>query len=427
MNLLETQKMFGKIYFSTQNYGKSPETIFLHLVKNVGSSTRTTFRNYDIEGSKKTIAKILAWYFALCNRYNFEVDNIIWSKYPSICPRCLDEKCQCDQENLNDVDEDKLRAIVFENRFSMPKSINEWQLMFARIYPPKLDRDNLAGLQVKDIIASIYARIFEELAEVAECIALDSYCDPLKKEYLANELADVFAWINSLCNTLNYYYNTDEFNLQSIVSENYPDVCNKCSEPRCVCAKGDFALELSQKGIVGISHYDKLTKLANNSALQIILNKHLANEEKFYVFFIDIDNFGIFNKSYGQDVGDSVLSLVAHELSNSFNKHQIKGGVFRKGGEEFVVVSNTNNEEFAYYLAEDLRRAVESIDIKGIEEKVTISIGVAYCENGHGDEAIKTADTHMRDAKSSGKNTIRPEIDDLPRILEKYALKKIYA
>ncbi|WP_407545554.1 GGDEF domain-containing protein, partial [Acinetobacter baumannii] len=123
----------------------------------------------------------------------------------------------------------------------------------------------------------------------------------------------------------------------------------------------------------------------------------------------------------------SVLSLVAHELSNSFNKHQIKGGVFRKGGEEFVVVSNTNNEEFAYYLAEDLRRAVESIDIKGIEEKVTISIGVAYCENGHGDEAIKTADTHMRDAKSSGKNTIRPEIDDLPRILEKYALKKIYA
>lgn len=50
------------------------------------------------------------------------------------------------------------------------------------------DRDNLAGLQVKDIIASIYARIFEELAEVAECIALDSYCDPLKKEYLSNRL-----------------------------------------------------------------------------------------------------------------------------------------------------------------------------------------------------------------------------------------------
>lgn len=188
MDLLEIQKMFGKIYFSTQNYGKSPESIFLHLVKNVGSSTRTTFRNYDIEGSKKTIAKIVAWYFALCNRYNFEADNIIWSKYPSVCPRCLEEKCSCDQENLNAVDEDKLRAIVFENKFSMPQSINEWQVMFAKIYPPKLDRDNLAGLQVKDIIASIYARIFEELAEVAECIALDSYCDPLKKEYLSNRL-----------------------------------------------------------------------------------------------------------------------------------------------------------------------------------------------------------------------------------------------
>lgn len=57
------------------------------------------------------------------------------------------------------------------------------------------------------------------MAEVAECIALDSYCDPLKKEYLSNELADVFAWVNSLCNTLNYYYNTDDFNLQTIISE----------------------------------------------------------------------------------------------------------------------------------------------------------------------------------------------------------------
>ncbi len=392
----------------------------------MGSSTRTTFRNYDIEGSKKTIAKIVAWYFALCHRYNFEADSIIWNKYPNVCPRCLEERCQCDQENLNAVDEDKLRAIVFENKFSMPENINDWQVMFAKIYPPKLDRDNLAGLQVKDIIASIYARIFEELAEVAECVALDSYCDPLKKEYLSNELADVFAWINSLCNALNYYYNTNEFDLQTIIYENYPDQCNKCNEPRCVCARGDFALELSQKGIVGISHYDKLTKLANNSALQIILNKHLKNEEKFYVFFVGIDNFGSFNKAHGQHVGDLVLSLVAHELSNNFNKHKLKGGVYRKGGEEFVIVANTTNEEFAYYLAEDLRRAVESINIDGIDENVTISTGIAYCENGHGEEAIKSADSHMRDAKKAGKNTIRPELANLPRILEKYALKNIY-
>ncbi|EEY97651.1 diguanylate cyclase (GGDEF) domain protein [Acinetobacter johnsonii SH046] len=226
---------------------------------------------------------------------------------------------------------------------------------------------------------------------------------------------------------MNYYYNTDDFNLQTIISENYPDQCNKCNEPRCVCAKGDFALELSQKGIVGISHYDKLTKLANSSALQIILNKHLRNEEKFYVFFMDIDNFGSFNKLHGQHVGDFVLSLVAHELSNNFNKHKIKGGVYRKGGEEFVIVANTSNKEFAYYLAEDLRRAVESIEITDIEEKVTISIGIAYCENGHGDEAIKIADTYMRDAKKSGKNTIRPELDDLPSILEKFAVKNTYA
>ena len=416
--------MFGKIYFSSHNYGKSPESIFLHLVKNVGSSTKTTFRNYDIEGSKKTIAKIVAWYFALCNRYNFEAENIIWTKYPNVCPRCLEDICQCDQDHLVPVDEDKLKAIVFENKSSIPKNVNDWQLMFGKIYPPKLDRNNMAGLQVKDIIASIYARIFEELAEVAECVALDSYCDPLKKEYLCNELADVFAWINSLCNALNYYYNTDEFNLENIILNTYPHACNKCSEPRCVCAKGDLALELAQKGIVSISHYDKLTNLPNNSALQIILSKHLINEEKFYSFFMDIDNFGSFNKQHGQHIGDVVLAKVAHELLNSFYKHKIKGGVYRKGGEEFVVICNIQNEEFVYYIAEDLRRAVESLAVDGIDDKVTISIGVAYCADGNGEEAIKEADGFMRDAKASGKNTIRPQLENLAEILQKYAVKE---
>lgn len=58
-----------------------------------------------------------------------------------------------------------------------------------------------------------------------------------------------------------------------------------------------------------------------------------------------------------------------------------------------------------------------------MKKRLQIPIGIAYCENGHGDEAIKIADTYMRDAKKSGKNTIRPELDDLPSILEKFAVK----
>lgn len=415
--------MLGRIYFSTQNYGKSPESIFLSLVKNIGSSTRTTFRDYDIEASKLRIAKIFSWYFALCNRYNFDAANIIWSKYPNVCPRCLAEVCNCNPNNLNNIDTTKLQAIVFANQVLVPKNINDWQKMFEKIYPCRIDRDKMGKLEIKDIIASIYARIFEELAEVAECIALDSYCDSNKKEYLANELADVFAWINSLCNSLNYYYNTLEFNIENIVMTSYPDSCNRCREARCVCAKGDFAIELAEKGAVAVSHFDKMTNLANASALEILLEKYDSDSDPYFVIFIDIDNFGKFNKDFGQHTGDEVLKKVAQELYKVFFHHKLKGNVFRRGGEEFIIVCNSSNKEFVYYLAEDLRRAIEDIALS-VTEKITISLGIASSDIGSSSQVVQTADSYMQQAKSAGKNRISPVIDNFDEIITRLATQQ---
>lgn len=428
MDIKSAQKMFGKIYFSTQNYGKSPELIFLSLVKNIGSSTRTTFRDYDVDASKDKIAKIISWYFALCNRYNFDVENLIWSKYPNICPRCLSEICSCDSDNIKEIDAKKLQLTVLENKSLMPVSVNDWQEMFKRIYPCKVYENKVDMLQVKDVIASIYARIFEELAEVAECIALDGYCDHNKKEYLSNELADIFAWINSLCNSLNYYYNSQDFIIGDMIEEYYPNVCNKCREARCVCAKGDLAIELAEKGVIAISHTDKLTKIANASALQILLDRNDSEDSSFFIIFIDIDNFGQFNKDFGQHVGDEVLINVANTMVAVFRENKVKGGVFRKGGEEFVVLCNSITQKSAYFIAESLRRAVESLTLECDEtRKITISLGIASSQKeGSSLDVIRLADEHMRGAKQEGKNRIYPMIPDFEEAISGFVTREIY-
>ena len=49
---------------------------------------------------------------------------------------------------------------------------------------------------------------------------------------------------------------------------------------------------------------------------------------------IDVDHFKKFNDTYGHDVGDLVLKMVAHQIS------QVNGGgkAYRYGGEEFTTV-----------------------------------------------------------------------------------------
>jgi diguanylate cyclase (GGDEF)-like protein/PAS domain S-box-containing protein len=157
---------------------------------------------------------------------------------------------------------------------------------------------------------------------------------------------------------------------------------------------------------------DALTRLPNR--LQVDHDLEIAaaraSEEglRFAVAFIDIDEFGQFNKRFSQAVGDAVLAAVAQVLQASCRDVDT---VYRLGGEEFVALFPDASVHEAGRIADRMRRRVETEvhGLAGLVDPVTVSIGVAGFETGAGGghlAVIDAADAAMRGAKTTGKNRV---------------------
>lgn len=164
-----------------------------------------------------------------------------------------------------------------------------------------------------------------------------------------------------------------------------------------------------------MAYLDELTGLPARRALKEELMK-LRGE--YTIAMVDIDFFKKFNDTYGHDIGDEVLRLVASMLK------KVEGGgkAFRYGGEEFAIIFPYTTSADALPELEKLRIAVAKTPYayrkhqeKTAKKKpsvkqlsVTISIGVAERseKNKQTDEVIKAADTALYRAKEKGRNCV---------------------
>ena len=122
---------------------------------------------------------------------------------------------------------------------------------------------------------------------------------------------------------------------------------------------------------------------------------------------LDIDFFKKVNDTYGHDVGDNVLKLVANILTNNTRSHDV---VAHFGGEEFVILLPETALSGAVVVAERIRMAIESFNFKplGCQHGVTISIGISeFPLNGiDTKELVDRADEALYEAKTNGRNCV---------------------
>ena len=155
---------------------------------------------------------------------------------------------------------------------------------------------------------------------------------------------------------------------------------------------------------------DSLTNVLNRNAYNMkiaqMMRDFSSSKDFFCLLVIDIDHFKKFNDTYGHKAGDRVLRSVAASIQVSLRASDL---VFRYGGEEFVVILNSIQEDIAFILAEKIRKSVEKeyfVD-KDKKLKVTISVGIACVKDGETEiELFERADKVMYVAKRKGRNQV---------------------
>jgi diguanylate cyclase (GGDEF)-like protein/putative nucleotidyltransferase with HDIG domain len=153
---------------------------------------------------------------------------------------------------------------------------------------------------------------------------------------------------------------------------------------------------------------DPLTDLFNRRFLEDTLQKEISRAQRFNhplsILIIDVDNFKLFNDTYGHLFGDQILKTIANLIKNSCRKTDFVG---RYGGDEFAVILPETSLNGAIKTAERIIKNLSktpfySPDGNNIPLKVSIGIS-SYPEDTNDPEKLFSyADTAMYKAKLNG-------------------------
>jgi len=158
---------------------------------------------------------------------------------------------------------------------------------------------------------------------------------------------------------------------------------------------------------------DPLTGLGNRLRLEEDLLTYDARRVRYglsyCVLLCDLDRFKALNDRHGHQAGDRVLSEVADTLRR---ESRTSDGVYRYGGEEFLVLLAEQMLDGALIACERMREAVHALGLRHDDNEsgvVTISIGAAQCPRGDRTDpadAIRRADQALYAAKAQGRNRV---------------------
>lgn len=161
---------------------------------------------------------------------------------------------------------------------------------------------------------------------------------------------------------------------------------------------------------------DGMTGVANRKLFDTILRQAamdaMENAEPLSLLFMDVDHFKKFNDTFGHQVGDLVLKLLATLLQKNIRSDDTAA---RYGGEEFAVVLPQTDLDSAVAIAETIRRDVanKALIQRNSREKlsrITVSVGVATLAVGEPlRRLIERADQALYAAKRRGRNNVVSE------------------
>lgn len=184
-----------------------------------------------------------------------------------------------------------------------------------------------------------------------------------------------------------------------------------------VLMMGKLVLSVTRKGVANIENQEKILRLSRVDALTGLYNANVydqylrspVDEETVGVLFFDVDGLKKINDELGHEHGDLLLRRCAESLQSLFDEN-CHG--FRIGGDEFLVVVDTDDPTILDKKAEQWRKAIERINLENRTRHKGLychmSMGSAFGKKYDLSTLIIRADSRMYEEKEEYHRTVAP-------------------
>jgi diguanylate cyclase (GGDEF)-like protein len=338
--------------------------------------------------------------------------------------------------DVTDVDVSKMAYTAlrtFQNHFSLDRALYVWY----EGRKPKILYDNTKVEKIEEIVGIlgqkmkeytqgfVVSKISDEFFEHQDVISyfgVDDVCSfaavPFFKNGKLSSLLVTYIrmkdnWHSSI---ERYMLDESDLNIYQLLFRELSYSINRLES-------GNKVREMNRK-LQKAAVTDVLTGIHNRAGMFEEINRRTRNAQyrksgqPAAIMFIDLDNFKPYNDTYGHDVGDIILKEMAAIFTRASEN---KGFVSRYGGDEFIIVVNTNDRAVLEGIAKQIyqeidesngfQRKIENYLKQKIvideKRKITCSIGIATAEKVYTgeefEELIKSADDLLYSVKKSEK------------------------
>jgi len=209
----EYQKFIEKVYGPSNTRFFDIWDMFSNLLRFTMRGLKGIRKN-NHEKVKVNLLIALCWFMSILNRFNINLEDEVWKSFPYSCSYCRNCPCSCKEEKVVEK-----RKLPIDNK-KRPKTLEEFQNMFEKIYPSKNRTLEHAGVHLG-----------EEIGEFSEAILnyRGGGYKELQFEKVKDEVADFFSCIIGVFNSL-------KVNIAKELSIMFNNNCHVCKRAPCECS-----------------------------------------------------------------------------------------------------------------------------------------------------------------------------------------------
>ena len=163
-------------------------------------------------------------------------------------------------------------------------------------------------------------------------------------------------------------------------------------------------LNISNKRRLIMVRTDFLTQMPNRLSIMEVIGQTVGNNTPYGFIMLDVDKFKEINDTYGHNVGDEIIKMVAERLQSLADKDIIFA---RLGGDEFCGLFYKPSKEKENEICEKIMNIMkETFNTSAADLNMTVSIGCAIYPGDTDDpeNLMECADNALYVTKEKGRN-----------------------